>query len=121
MKEPMPFSQIFEHYYGWKRWRYIFQVYNNPVLFFFSNLTIWLGMNNHGKFKAGDYVCINWKARVVIGKSFEDLPEVMQIGDYEEWSVSKSNVWFRHDCTCGCSVFWLRPATKKEIKKFKKI
>lgn len=119
------FHRIFEHTYGSDRWAYLFLLHRNPILTFIVNMFLYFDwQHNRGLFKPGDYVVYNWKARVILGDDFLSDPIYKsngigpyQIGGYEEWSKSKSNVYFRQDKTDGSAVFWLRHATQREIQK----
>lgn len=74
---------------------------------------------NHGRYKEGDYVIYSWRAHIELGRSSfirEKFGKVFRVTKilYSD----KSNVEFEDGDSCAA--FWVRPATKREIKKYLK-
>jgi hypothetical protein len=75
-----------------------------------------------GKFKIGDIVTYNWKAKIIIASAIKDYPGPHIITSVISYTRSDGIEWKDHKFygTSGADAFWLRKVyfweSKKEIK-----
>lgn len=80
--------------------------------------------SNVNKFSKGDYVVFNWKAKIEIPRALELEPGIKRITGFENYNNGSQGCKYYNliDPELSrneyfCDVFWLRKASRREIKK----
>lgn len=80
--------------------------------------------SNVNKFSKGDYVIFNWKAKIEIPTILESEPGIKRITEFKNYNDGSQSCKYYNliDPKLSreeyyCDVFWLRKASRREIKK----